>query len=475
MESIVSTEQVLPIENRPSIYENTFFSGTYTDEYIFSDGVWQAYPVGSVLRALLEIPDSCFESLLDLSRQLKSFDFDLKQNKFISPFEHDVTYGMFLNCIQKIHSFDLPLLLKNLFKYLPAQYNFSHLLNIDSYMRYFNDYILVPPVYPYFPSASISNQEELHKITAIYASPNEFIIFKQVHWRAFLYDLGIYHRGKALALLTRDHPVLLSRFYDIYAESFDLLVKEAYQIKKILLETIPTYETSKDKAIIESVCDKLPNLEFTFPSIVTQSEWKIIRRTNASPFSRRKYYKVTSLSSLVYLEMELILHYDLFFKECACCKNTFVTYNALAKYCRFPNKTFQGKTCQDAGPHVAKDEIDTLRKTRNKNRDAYKKWSEPIIKQERKYLEDLYTYIIKDDNYGRTVAERKKFYRSMIQQVKRRYKSWCKKSKTAIEKYDHDKLTKSKCNAKIAYPLERARGPKLYDALHAMRGITTDE
>lgn len=455
-------------------HADTLFTGNYSKEYLKIVDQWEILPVGAIIRSIYDIDSTTRENLISIANTLHTLHTEIKATKqaFKKPLT-SLVYDYF-SALHRIDSLNLPTYFKDLLKCLPIQYNYYYSNQVDLYSHYFYN-PSVPPQYEvrfkhltgdkiaYLPPWKI--EEEL------FPAFNPRHITAQ-NWESFLAALknGGISINQLFDSSTFSHLVSM---LDLYWRSFYILISEVFQLQ-LLIKNVFSAKQSATLSV-NDLHTKLPNLKYALPLHVTDAEWDIIKTTFPSNCKRSSFFKATTISALVYLELLLIEDNSLFVNTCACCQKPYITYTAQSKYCRFPNPALDGKTCQKEAPRLHNHEYKTLSTLRNKHRERYKKWVHSITAGKREYQEAMLCYIMNTKQFGPTRAARKKYYQSLLETINTNYINWCNDTKVALEEFKREKLTKLECEAKIKCPPVKKRCKEFYAVLHAAKASQEKE
>ncbi len=445
---------------------STIFAGNFKEE-VFSIGEkWEVLPVGSIIRAIFEIDTGTQESLFDIAYRLRACLFDATKS-----FPSDIPtvcnlYDQFTCILLEIDKLNIPDYLSYFLKTLPLQHNIVFSLQVEKYSNYFSDF----QAYRHIRVAPLPVFEERESKKGDQGTPLPFLSDypRYANWVSLL-SLISSHHSPVNDSFKKITPREMVRLLDIYSESLLLSFNDLVVIKSLIESAI--LKKQNDHIDVDELIWNLPGLAHSLPSRVNEYEWRMIKASYDSKCKQSAFSSVTSLPGLVSLELILIKENDLFVKTCPCCQKPFVTNYFTAKYCHFPNVDLGGKLCCDEAPRLKYLAKKSLSSQRNKNRDTYKKWLDPIVNERRDYIQNLKRTILSSTIYAASPKERKAYFESIIQEVQTLFEKWNADSLAAIREFKNGKITKAECEARIAYPSERERGPLLYDILDGKKNL----
>lgn len=439
------------------IYKCVFFRGNKSDEMIVVCGEYFNVPVGSVIKTLLETDQHFWDSVSCTAKQIietskKGLETALRKEQFNECLRN--AYQS-LDFAKMILSFSAPKLLRNLAVYLSPSagymYESSKIESAffpDSEMIEYGRELL-------YNSRSKEEYNEIH---------SEFLnrldsTGKYAAVRSYWGVLIDYLTGKASSQylknimidvdLTHDWAKLIEILSMImqYGYSLIRMSNEAKKLSKTIKLAFALKideDISKEMAIEELIdCGNVPS----------QLQSKITRKVFPENEDNREgtAYWVSTLSSLVSLEMSIAKEYGLQLKTCKLCGGYYLTRKSNSVYCNYPNKTYNDELCKKMGAQICHKLGDKLQLYYEASYNTYFQWinrsknSANMRKIEERY-ESIYIN-------GKVVIS------YINDEIDSNFEKWKRRSRKALKKVRDGLITEEECKAILTAPGVKERSP----------------
>ena len=242
-----------------------------------------------------------------------------------------------------------------------------------------------------------------------------------------------------------------------YAMSLELISLEGRRLQERLRYALCVDDTSSTSADRRVFLNELAEPDDPVFLVSPKSSQKHFPTHNFK--HNQQVYKITSLSTLVALEMRLLLKPkpSIQLKKCAFCGGLFFTSKSHAKYCEYPNDTLGGATCREKSEqHMRSDEMYKLYRSQYL---LYKRWcnrtknAHPDNKL--KYVKKIQDFLSDSDDVQGDE------FKTAIDELDNIFSVWNTHAKKMVLAYTQNEITEQECQVALDIPDIDSRAPKL--------------
>ena len=432
-----------------------FFLGEKKQEKLIIAGRMHTVPIGTILKCFLDTNNSFFQDVSLIADALLALS--TKAREVESEYTTDIFEA--IKTAKSILELSAPILLKELLFLLPAHDGFAEALRKEDKVQ-FSRHELEEFEYKLLNDGR-TPQERTEDIRAFFERRNAMraLPARTARWRRWLTDLV---RNTSFEELSynlnhwQDWEEMLEIIQQ-YSSNLHSISVEATMLKRTIALAVGIEETRHRSRteIFEELIDSTGSA-----TLMSMKEENVLF-PDCSGKENNRGYAMTSLSALVSLEMQLCNRNHFEFRRCEFCGGYYATHNSKSKYCKYPNETYGGRTCQKVAPQKVHWDNIPLGDEYLQSYSKYRRWINRTVPKDGKksynYMNKILEELLKRE------GEKKR--EAVITLIKREmdsvFNTWDDNAKTMLGKYKAGMVTEEECRAALVVPPVSNRSPIL--------------
>lgn len=426
--------------------------GNMKKEELLIGGERFDFAPGVVISHLLNLDKSVLQTIFDganflLKTTKEEREYWLKRKNLQGG---EAAFEVLQGIARKILSLRLPMFLKRIFLFLPAQ---GPYLNT---VRYTNQKCI----------SETQRQDDWEydrgrgKIAEFQKDTDEHTV-EWLCWMAWLHALSTGSEESGFWDQIKLHYDSF-KIYEIIIEYCDNLRTICIEIEKLQRDLPCLIGIAKHAYFSkEDVKNDVISWTSRARTLWSEEEQKIFGATivNGEPA-----VAIDTISALVKYELNLRDRYFLAFKSCEYCDKLFATHNPCKKYCNYPNIDHGEKRCNEIAAqdtYTRKMKASSVREIRHSSRLSYKQWVRRINKsgEVQKCIDTCKFH----RNVERSSVDRIRclLIEKIELEINATYEQWKKTTQKAIKDFEESRISEEECLTAVKLPNIKDRSPLL--------------
>lgn len=436
-------------------YRAVFFCGNHKKEMFNVAGRRQIFPTGTLLKYFIEINERVFEQLFEIATKLTYISKRYRESDSLYVIDIDEA----VKIAKSISELSAPMLLKDLMLFFPATVSYSEALRREEQVHFSKEELAEVEFKLRYDDCL---QHAEHDDIEAFYERRSLIDDYPAHasrwrrWISYLIDDSTLKRLSYELEFWSDYDKILE-IIGQYGNNLRSLAIEALKLKRSIIIAVGLEESQYISK--QDVIDDLIYCMEPAERLRTVEERSIF--TDISDKDKGRTCAVTSLTTLISLEVQLYIQHELEFRQCAFCGGYFATRGSKAKYCNYPNEEYEGKACRKIAAQQVYWKSHPMMGEYQKSYSRYRKWiNRTTTKDESKMLD--YMIAVRYELYGR-YGKRKgtRAIKLIDMEIESIFSIWDLNAREMMQKYSDQIISEEECRAALVVPSISERSPIL--------------